>query len=87
MPVSGDRAVGIMPHSSSPVHVSSSSFVESPERSLQHEGGSHFEADPLVVPSDPVSSGILVPSGSCVPRCASSTPSSHSRPNDGRIHL
>ncbi len=26
-------------------------------------------------------------SGSCVPRCSSSTPSSHSRPNDERIHL
>ena len=34
----------------------------SPERSLRHEGGSHFEADLLVVSSDQVSSGILVTS-------------------------
>ena len=84
---SGDRAVGVFPCSCSLVHVSSSSSVESSERSLRHEGGSHFEADPLVVSSDPVSTGILVTLGSCVPGSASSTPSSHTRPNDGCIPL
>ncbi len=54
---SGDRAVGVLPRSCSPVHVSSSSPVESPESSLRHEGRSHFKGDRLVISSDPVSSG------------------------------
>ena len=87
MPSSGDRAVGVLPRSCSAVHVSSSSPVKSPERSHRHEGRLHFEADPLVISSVPVSSGVLVTSGSCVPGCSSSTPSSHTHPNDGCIHL
>ncbi len=83
----GDRAVGILPHSCSPVHVSSSSLVDSPERSLRHEGGSYFEADHLIIPSDPVNSGILVTLGTCVPGRPSSTPSSNSCPEHGCIHL
>ena len=86
-PSSSDRAVGVLPRSCSPVHVSSLSLVKSPERSLQHESGSHFEADPLIIFSDPVNSGILVTSRTCVPGRPSSTPSSHSRPNYGCFHL
>ncbi len=66
MPSSGDRAVGILPLSCSPVHVSSS-FVNSPKRPLRHEGESHFEADPLIISSNSVSCGILVTSGTCAP--------------------
>ncbi len=87
MPSAGDRAVGFLPCSCPPLHVLSSSSVKSPERSLRHEGRSHFEADPLVISSDLVSSGTLVSPGSCVPRRSSSTPSSHTRPNDRHIHL
>ncbi len=74
MPSAGDRAVGFLPCSCPPLHVLSSSSVKSPERSLRHEGRSHFEADPLVISSDLVSSGTLVSPGSCVPRRSSSTP-------------
>ncbi len=86
-PSSGHGVAGILPCFSPPLHVSSSSSVDSPERSLQHEGRSHLKADPPVISSDPVSSGILVTPGSSVPRRSSSTPSSYSRPNDRRVHL
>ncbi len=72
-PSSGHGAAGVLPCSGPPLHVSSSSSVDSPERSLRHEGRSHFQADPLVISSDPVCSGILVTPGSCVPRRSSST--------------
>ena len=39
--------------------VMSLSFVDSPERSLRHDGRSHFEADSLIVSSDLVSCGIF----------------------------
>ncbi len=86
-PSAGDRASGILPCSGPPLHVSSSSSVESPERSLRHEGRSHLEADTPVVSSDLVNSGILVLLGSSVPRRSSSNHSCRSRPNDGRIHF
>ena len=47
----------------------------------------HFEVDPLIVYSDPVSSGVWVTPEKCVPGRPSSTPSSHSRPDHGRIYL
>ena len=45
------------------------------------------KGDPLIIFSDPVSSGIMVTPRTCVPGCPSSTPSSLSRPDHGRIHL
>ncbi len=71
--LSGDRATGILPCSGAPVHVLSSSFVYSPERSLRHEGVSPYQADPLVVSSDLVNSGILVSPETCVPGSPSDT--------------
>ncbi len=79
--------LALLPCSGPPLHVSSLFSVDSPERSLCHEGRLHFQADPLVISGDPVSSGILVTPGSCVPWRSCSTPSSHSCPNDGRIHF
>ncbi len=86
-PSSGRGVTGILPCCSSPLHVPSSSFVNSPERSVRHEGRSHFEADPFVVSSDLVSSGILVTPRSSVSGRPSLTPPSLSRPHDGRVHL
>ncbi len=86
-PSSGGRAPGTMPCPGSPVHVSSLSIVDSPERSLRHDGGSPFQADPLVISSDPVNLGILVSLGISVSRSPSSASPAHSRPPHGPIHL
>ncbi len=63
-----DRASDILPCPGSPVHVSSLSIVNSPKRSLRHEGGSPFQADSLGISSDPVDPGILALPGTNVPR-------------------
>ena len=76
MPSLGNRNIGILPRSFSPVNVSPSSFVDSPERSLQHENGSLFQVNPLVISNDPVNPGILISPGSSVPRYPSSPPPS-----------
>ncbi len=87
MPSTGDRASGVLPCPDSPVHVSSPSFVDSPERSLRHKGGLPFKSDPLIVSIGLVNSGILGLSVTCISGRPCSTSPVHSRPHNQCIHL